>query len=202
MTHKYVESYPYPKLADSYATGHRLKRSILLPPILANNPFYVSLMDSIDEALDKQEFQISALSNILNVMPLSIEGEERVLNGQLTDLSHIVYTDSIANRLEQVDLPVSLADHLPITSLHLLVKYIGQYRAVSHGNNFIEYINFCLDGNSTLTRQWVKDGKYYDTQVEGSTLSLRVLVKTDLPPKVFSELFYSLAPYNLSIYYG
>lgn len=159
-TFTYGRDLPSDDPEENRKTYHRLARSILLPPYLETNPYFVQLCDAIDEVLDAPvETKAWALQNIRNAWFTNKYTEERIAEGLMLDMSHWGGVDHVTNVQQVNDLGLNLAtaEVIDDVAYRAFAKYIGTYWFGKGKNSAIDFLNFCLGTELSITPLWTQD---------------------------------------------
>ena len=159
-TFNYFTDLPSTDPEENKKGYNRLSRSILLPPYLETNPFFVQLCDAIDEVFDGPvETKVWALQNIRNAWSTNKSTEERIAAGLMLDMPHWGGVDHVTNVQQVNDLGLNLATAEVIDDMayRAFARYIGMYWFGKGKNSAIDFLNFCLGTNLTITPLWTQD---------------------------------------------
>lgn len=159
-TFTYTMDPPSEDPKENRKTYHKLPRRILLPPYLESNPYFVDLCDAIDEVFDLPiETKLHALHNIRDAWATNKYTEERIAAGLMLDIAHWGGVDHSTNvqQVNDLGLNISTAEALDDLSYRALAKYIGVYWFGKGKNSAIDFLNFILGTNLTITPLWTQD---------------------------------------------
>lgn len=160
MIFTYTEDLPYEDPEENKRGFYKLPRSILLPPYLAHNPYFVEFCDAIDEVFDDPiESKIFALQNIRNVWATNKHTEELIKEERMLDFSDWGGVDH-ATGVQQVNnlgLRIATAAAVDNLSYRALAKFVGAYWFGKGKNTAIDFLNFCLGTRLTITPLWTQD---------------------------------------------
>lgn len=202
--------------------GYKTPRSVLLPPYLTVNPYFVQYCDSIDEVLGPAvDAKINAIAHIRNMWVQNANTETKTLNGELIDFSEWTQPerDLLVKQVNMLGMRLRgytntqggtvVAD----ASYQTLARFVGEYWFGKGTQSFIEFINFCLSLDLTLANLWTEN--YTDFYREGDshigtpvwdggtwypTTHVELIAKgglagVDVPS--LQAFFYEIANYNL-----
>lgn len=218
MIYTYTVDLPYQDPVENKRVFTKLPRSILLPPYLAINPYFVDYTNAIDEVFDSWvESKIDAYNNLRN-MWVTTRGSESKISQNLM----LEFTDwggpERATVIQQVNLlgmQLSEAGIVGESSYRAIAKFLGQYWFEKGKSTAIDFLNFCLNLNFTLTRMWTQD--YVNFITEGSAIIGNTIYDTppgpwfptthvqlsvqgtlnEVNPYTLNSFFYDVANYNL-----
>ena len=215
----YSKDWPHdPQLAKRL--GYRYPRSILLPPYLLNNDFFVDYTDAIDEVLGaKVDDKTEILQNIRNMWVVDPELEQKINDGAMLNPEDwpTGEQDLVMRQLNflgvQLGAPTILFDSIAYAQM---CRFLGMYWMEKGKGSFIEFINFCTGSQYVIKNLWTKDyenfypegdeaigtpiwegGEWYPTthvqliNINGSASQTLTLI---------SKLFHEIANYNLVLY--
>lgn len=200
----YVDELPSQRVIDGLRVGLRTKRSILMPPTLKNNPHFVDLIDSIDEAFDQHELQAQALFEIRNPFALTVEGEQKVSNGCMVDNRDFLVTDVINRQVEFLGVSAETVEHIHADALQVMFQNLGSYWVTKDMQGSVEFINYCLGTDIEVCQLWGDGKNSYEESGPGRHLTNTVLVKNPASAglELFSKLFQEVCSYTLVLKHG
>lgn len=159
-TFTYTLDPPFEDPVENKRAYYRLPRSILLPPYLENNPYFVEFCEAIDEVFDSPvEAATFALQNIRNVWATNKLTEERIAAGEMIDFTEWGGVDHATNvrQVNNLGLNISTAEAVDDTAYRALSKFIGSYWFDKGKNSAIDFLNYCLGTNIKIVPLWTKD---------------------------------------------
>lgn len=197
--------------------GYRVPRSILLPPYLMMNPYFVEFMDAVDEVFETQvDAKIDIITNIRNMWTT-----DPVVEQTIADLDIIPFDQwpqpersILVKQSNALGMNFQNAGVLSNDAYQQITRHVGQYWYEKGTQAFIEFINYCLGSTLTVVNLWTTDyvtfvpfsasgtpiwegGPWYPTthvQIEAAdglgNLDLNTLI----------SFFYEIANYNLVLY--
>lgn len=151
---------PFEDLKENQRAFYRLPRSILLPPYLESNPYFVEFCDAVDEVFDGPvEATTFALQNIRDVWATNKTTEDKIKQGKMIDFSEWGGVDHSTNvqQTNNLGLRISTAEAIDDQGYRALSKYIGSYWFGKGKKSAVDFINFCLGTNITITPLWTQD---------------------------------------------
>lgn len=194
----------------------KLPRSILLPPYLKINPYFVEFTDSIDQIFDAPiEAKVKALSNLRNVWATSKTTEETIASGHIVPIAYWGGPDraTVVKQVNLLGLRLIDAGLLSDTSYRTMARFIGQFWFEKGRGSLIDFLNFCTNTGFSMVTLWTND--YVNFLAEGHSgigatiysggswyptthVQLRMhglATTTDI--QVVASFFYEVANYNL-----
>jgi len=160
----YTVDMPYLSPKQNTDNFYKLPRSVLLPPYLASNQYFVDFLNQIDFVFDPTiEQPLYALSKIRNMWVFNKESMAKVNNAQMIDFSEWGGPDqgTVANQVTMLGLDLSTAEIVDDNSYRALSRFIGQYWYDKGKQSAIDFMNFCLGTNLKLTPLWTQDYKTF-----------------------------------------
>jgi len=139
---------------------YRLPRSILLPPYLATNPYFVEYTDAIDQAFDGVvDSKLHALENIRNMWTVSKGAEVKISNGEMLDFAQWAGPDrsTLIQQVNMLGMELTAADAIDEVGYRRLAKFLGSYWFDKGKNSTVDFLNFCLGTNLVITPLWTRD---------------------------------------------
>ncbi len=162
---KFTYTTDLPNDPDKIKSGYyRLPRSILLPPYLAQNPYFVEYTNSIDQVFDSSvESPLLALQNVRNMWTTSKEAEAKITNGEMLDFAQWAGPDhaTVVQQVNLLGMQLSTAELVDEVSYRTLAKFLGSYWYDKGKNSSVDFLNFCLGTELTITPLWTKDYKTF-----------------------------------------
>lgn len=216
-------------MADEYTIQQRLgakvPRSILWSPYMALNPYYTDLSNSIDvvwgNLLDNA---MTAMIEIRNVWITNPDLEAKVYANEMLDLSDwsVHERETMVKQVNMLGMQLTSAGVLTDINYQTISRWLGQYWFGKGTQAFIDFINFCLITDLTVSNFWSEntplpraynnmtlenaDGTPPGTPVwEGGTWFPTTHVQitangglgATLTASTLAEFFYEIANYNL-----
>jgi hypothetical protein len=151
---------PFEDPKENQRAFFRLPRSILLPPYLEVNPYFVEFCDAIDEVFDSTvEAPTFALQNIRDVWATNKTTEEKISNGQMISFSDWGGVDHATNvqQTNHLGLNIATAEAIDDQGYRAISKFIGSYWFGKGKKAAIDFLNFCLGTNIVVIPLWTKD---------------------------------------------
>lgn len=215
----YTQDPPTLTHKETIRKGYRLPRSILLPPYLMSNPFFIEWLDAMDELFDERvDAKIYVLQNLRNMWVSNPALETKIEESQLLDLDDwsIPEQSIVLKQLNtlglQLGVPTVMFDQYSFVNLS---RYIGMYWMAKGTGTLMDFINFCTGYTFELKNCWTKDYKtfypegddrvgealwkggewYPTTHVQFNAINPDM---TDV--NLLAQLFFEIANYNLVLY--
>ena len=156
----YTEDPPYEDPLDNKKAYYRLPRSVLLPPYLASNPYFVQFCDAIDEVFDcTVEDKTLALQQIRDMWATGKQTEEKIKSGEMIDFAEWGGVDHATNvqQVNNLGLNLSTAEAVDDLSYRALSKFVGSYWFGKGKNTAVDFLNFCLGINVRVVPLWTQN---------------------------------------------
>lgn len=207
--------------AHNKRLGYRTPRSILLPPYLLQNQYYIDWANGIDAVFqDMLDKPLDLLQNIRNMWLTNPTLERQIDAMTQADGSLVTFDEwsqpersMIIRQVNNLGMRLTDSAIVSTDSYLAIARFVGSYWFAKGTQAFIEFINFCLGTNLTVTRLWTED---YDAFLpDGSpgigtpiwdggtwypTTHVAIVSKGglgDLDPDTLVQFFYEIANYNL-----
>lgn len=215
---QYSISLPYDDPAKNAKFGHRLARSILLPPYLNNNPYFVEYADSIDYVFNNIEEQLEALKNIRSSWVTTPHTEEKIEQGDMLSFVDWGGPDraTVVKQTNLLGIRISNAGLVDELGYRALVKNVGTYWFEKGKSTSINFLNYCLGTDFRIEPLWTKDyvdfvpeaqidaGRIYDNPPGPwyPTTHVQLTVPSARSDELisFGSFFYEVANYNLVLH--
>lgn len=199
--------------------GYRIPRSRLLPPYLARNPYFTALTDIIDEAfLDQVDRPTEALRLLRDPWVSNPAMEVKVNAGQMIDQSAWTLQDReiLVRQVNMLGMRLQNAGVVTNQAYQNIMRFVGRHWFGKGTYSFIEFINFCLDLDLSVSPLWTKDYASFVTKDDVSTNAtifdgdpngfyptthVQIEVNNfNFDPATVVSLFNDVANYNLVLY--
>ena len=202
--------------------GIKIPRTVLLPPYLAMNEYFVEYTQSIDEVFQSLvDDKIRVIENIRNMWVTNPVLEQKVLDHEMIDFSDWSQPERelLVRQVNMLGMKLKSAGVLSNDDYHVISRFVGQYWFGKGTQAFIEFINFCLVVDLKVHRLWAEDQgdeEYHNftRDVDGQppgppiweggvwypTTHVEIEAKGglgDLSNEVLAEFFYEIANFNL-----
>jgi len=195
--------------------GYSLPKSILLPPYLAINPYFVGYTNAIDEVFGELvDAKLDAFHNIRNMWVDSPDVEAKIEAQAMVAFEDwgIPEKPLLIKQVNLLGMKLSNSGVITESAYLALSRFVGQYWLEKGKYAAIDFLNFCLSQDFTLVKLWTED---YDTFVpegdarigiplwDGGTwyptthVSLTVKGNLEMEPQVLTKFFDDVANYNL-----
>jgi hypothetical protein len=152
---------PSSEPAENKRLGYRTPRSILLPPYLAVNQYFVDFMDAIDEVFESTvDTKTEILGNLRNMWVTNPEMEETYINN-----SELIpfeawsqpERDLLVKQVNTLGMKLQNAGVISNDSYQTISRWVGLYWFQKGTQNFINFINYCLSASLQVTKLWTDD---------------------------------------------
>lgn len=220
MTITYTLNMPSSDPSLNRRLGFKTPRSILLPPYLALNGYFVDYTNSMDAVFGPTiDEKIDIIANIRNMWVTNPDLENNVIaESQMVPFDGWSQPEReiLVKQVNLLGMKLATASVLSNDAYQTIARFVGQYWFGKGTGAFIEFINFCLSTGLTVTRMWTQDyinflpegdggigtpiwegGAWYPT-THVQLVSIDGLPNVDLLTLV--SFFYEIANYNLVLY--
>lgn len=209
----------YPDRATAKKEGLRLARSIVLPPYLASNSFFIDWLDCMDQLFETTvDDKIEIIKNIRNMWVTNPQLEAKVSAQEMikqTDWS-VPEQAIVLKQLNmlglQLSTPTVMFDEYSFMNF---CRFLGYYWLQKGTHTFMDFVNFCTGTQFVIKNCWTKD--YVNFYTEGSEEigtpiweggewypTTHVVFESINPSttdvNMLGQLFYEIANYNLVLY--
>lgn len=141
--------------------GFRMPRSILLPPYLALDQYFVDYVDSQDAVFGPNiDDKIDIIANIRNMWVTNPDLE----NGPIANHELIPFDswsqperEILVKQVNLLGMKLQNAGVLSNDAYHTVARFVGQYWFQKGTQSFIDFINFCLSASLQVTKLWSQD---------------------------------------------
>lgn len=216
----YTLSPPSTDIAENIRLGYRTPRSILLPPYLATNPYFVDYMNAIDsvfEPLVDQKTEI--LGDLRNMWVTNPQLEaNQIENSELIPFEAWSQPERqlLVQQVNALGMNLQSANVLSDDAYQAISRWVGMYWFGKGTQSFIDFINYSLSSQLTVTKLWTQD--YVNFVPEGDptigtpiwnggpwfpTTHVAIIASGGLQSLDVNTLitfFYEIANYNLVLY--
>lgn len=213
---EYTRDFP-DTFARSVRLGYRLPRSILLPPYLEINDFFIDLADSIDSVFSEAvDTKTDILRDMRNMWVSNPDLERKIMDQESTinktDWS-IPEQNIVLKQLNMLGLQLGVPTVMfNEVSFMNLCRYIGMFWFEKGRENFIDFINFCCETKFVIKNLWTEN--YVDFYPEGDEnigtpiwkggtwyptthVQFQTINPTFTDINIIAQLFYEISNYNL-----
>ena len=209
----------YPDRLTAKRQGIRMARSIVLPPYLSTNDFFVDWLDCMDKLFETAvDDKIEIIKNIRNMWVTNPELETKVsAQDMISQNDWSVPEQAIVlkqlNMLGlQLSTPTVMFDEYSFMNF---CRFLGYYWLQKGTHTFMDFVNFCTGTQFVIKNCWTKD--YVNFYAEGSEEigtpiweggewypTTHVIFQSINPSttdvNMLGQLFYEIANYNLVLY--
>jgi hypothetical protein len=215
--YQYTLSPPSTNPTENKRLGYRTPRSILLPPYLAVNPYFVEYMDAVDSVFESAvDIPTEILGDLRNMWVSNPVLEETyVEQAQLIPFEAWSQPERqiLVKQVNMLGMKLMNAGIISNDSYQAIARWVGAYWFGKGTQSFINFINYCLSSQLAVQSLWTEDyvnfvpagdesigtpiwegGTWYPTShvqivVVGSLQSLDI--------STLISFFYEIANYNL-----
>jgi hypothetical protein len=218
--YEYTLSPPTTDPALNISLGYRTPRSILLPPYMALNPYFVELMDAVDAVFETNvDIPTEILGNLRNMWVTNPAME----NNQIAEGEMIPFEawsqpewEILVKQVNMLGMKFSTASVLTNDNYQSIARWVGQYWFGKGTSAFIDFINYCLSASLAVEQLWTEDyvnfyatgdsmigtpiwegGTWYPTS-QVSITSTGGLQNVDVT--TLTTFFYEIANYNIVLH--
>lgn len=216
----YTLSPPSTDAAENIRLGYRTPRSILLPPYLATNQYFVDFMNAVDSVFEPLVDQKTEIIGDLRNMWVTNPALE---NDQIADSTLIPFEawsqperSLLVQQVNALGMKLQSAGVLSNDSYQAIARWVGMYWFGKGTQSFIDFINYSLSSNLTVTKLWTQD--YVNFVPEGDatigtpiwdggpwypTTHVAIIASGGLQTldvQTLITFFYEIANYNLVLY--
>lgn len=217
MFFQYTADLPYLDPTDNGKFGYRLPRSILLPPYLRTNPYFVDYMGAIDFVFDELEQGMEAVKQIRNMWSLFPAAEQKVAAGEMLVLEDWGGPDraTVIQQANLLGMKLSNAGLVDERGYRAITKHVGQYWFEKGKSTSVNFLGYCLGTQFKVTPLWTKDYVTFVSEdlVDGAriydnppgpwypTTHIELLVPGEYngDPETVATFFYEVSNYNLVV---
>ena len=199
--------------------GFRTPRSIVLPPYLLTNQYFVDYVDSIDIVFGPEvDEKTDILGNLRNMWVTNPEQEASIQDMEMQDFEAWSRPEReiLVKQVNMLGMKLMNAGVVTDISYHTIARFLGQYWFEKGTEDFINFINFCLNSDLQVANLWTEDYKnfvaYGSTLIgvpiwEGGTWypTTHVIIEAQggldgIDLNTLVAFFYDIANYNLVLY--
>lgn len=141
--------------------GYRTPRSILLPPYLASNPYFVEYMDSIDDVFEASvDIPTEILGDLRNMWVSNPALETTYIDeAQLIPFEAWCQPERqlLVKQVNMLGMKLMNAGIISNDSYQAIARWVGAYWFGKGTQSFINFINYCLSSSLSVTRLWTQD---------------------------------------------
>jgi len=153
--------------------GYRTPRTVLLPPYLSNNDYYVEYAESTDAVFGPLVDEKTEIINSLrNVWPTDPDMETNYVyaqpsgyvDGNIPILPMIPFSEwpqferpIAVKQVNALGMKLQSAGLITDDQYQVISRWVGQYWFGKGTQSFIDFINYCLSSSLTVQRLWTQD---------------------------------------------
>lgn len=152
--------------------GVKVPRSILLPPYLSLNSYFIEYTNAIDNVFGPLvDNKVRIIKNLRNMWVTNPQMEQKILDGEIVDLQDWSQPEReiLVKQVNMLGMKLKTAGVLTDDNYQTISRFLGQYWFEKGTGAFIEFINFCLASNLEVRRLWSRDegdDQYHDLTPE------------------------------------
>jgi hypothetical protein len=164
MIYTYSVDLPYQDPTLNRRAFYKLPKSILLAPYLATNPYFVDYTNAIDQVFDDTvEAKIDALVQIRNMWVTTKSLEAKSAQGEMLDFSDWGGPEraTVVSQVNLLGVKLANAGVISEKSYRAIAKFLGSYWFEKGKASMLDFLNFCIGQNLTITKLWTKDYKVF-----------------------------------------
>ncbi|QBX06676.1 hypothetical protein H1O16_gp263 [Burkholderia phage BcepSaruman] len=226
----YQIDWPSTDYRENLRLGYRTPRSILCPPYLAINPYYVDYVNAIDNVFDEQvDLKTETLLNLRNMWVTNPTMEQEIVDqvpgaDPSNPGGHIVEFDDwsqperdlLVKQVNALGMKLANAGIISNNSYQAIARWVGMYWYGKGTRAFIDFINYSLSSFLDVKPLWTQDYVHFykpDDPAIGAkiweggtwypTTHVQIIAKGglgDLDINTLVAFFYEIANYNLVLY--
>lgn len=159
--YQYTLSPPSTNPIENKRLGYRTPRSILLPPYLAVNPYFVEYMDAIDNVFESTvDIPTEILGDLRNMWVSNPVLEETYIEqAQMIPFEAWSQPERqlLVKQVNMLGMKLMNAGIISNDSYQAIARWVGMYWFGKGTQSFINFINYCLSSTLSVTRLWTQD---------------------------------------------
>ena len=218
--YQYSLNTPSTNPVENKRLGYRTPRSILLPPYLASNPYFVEYMDAIDYVFESNvDIPTEILGDLRNMWVSNPALEENYIEQALMipfEAWSQPERQLLVKQVNMLGMKLMNAGIISNDSYQAIARWVGMYWFGKGTQSFINFINYSLSASLQVTRLWTDDYVNFvpdgDSTIgtpiwEGGTWYPTSHVEIvaqgglgDIDINTLISFFYEIANYNLVLY--
>ena len=216
--YQYTLSPPSTNPTENKRLGYRTPRSILLPPYLAVNPYFVEYMDAIDDVFESTvDIPTEILGDLRNMWVSNPTLEATYIDEALM-IPFSAWSQPerqlLVQQVNMLGMKLMNAGVLSNDSYQAIARWVGMYWFGKGTQSFINFMNYSLSSSLQVQSLWTEDyvnfvaagdpsigtpiwegGTLYPTSHVQIVVSGGTLQTLDLTTLI--SFFYEIANYNL-----
>jgi hypothetical protein len=218
--YQYTLDVPSTNPVENKRLGYRTPRSILLPPYMAQNPYFVEFMDAIDDVFEASvDIPTEILGDLRNMWV-----SNPALETQYVEEAQLIPFEAwsqperqiLVKQVNMLGMKLMNAGIISNDSYQAIARWVGAYWFGKGTQSFINFINYCLSSSLQVSRLWTQDYVHFfkdgDAAIgtplwEGGTwyptTHVAIVAQGGLQGLDISTLisfFYEIANYNLVLH--
>jgi hypothetical protein len=218
--YQYTFSPPSTDVPENIRLGYRTPRSILLPPYMAINPYFVEFMDAVDAVFESQvDIPTEIIGDLRNMWVTNPALE----NNQIANSELIPFEawsqpewEILVKQVNMLGMKFSAASVLTNNDYQSIARWVGQYWFGKGTAAFINFINYCLSSSLAIEPLWTEDyvtfyplgapqigtpiwegGTWYPTSQVAITATGGL---NNIDVTTLTSFFYEIANYNIVLH--
>jgi hypothetical protein len=218
--YQYTVDVPSTNPVENKRLGYRTPRSILLPPYLAVNPYFVEYTDAIDAVFEQLvDIPTEVLGDLRNMWVSNPALEEAYIEqAQIIPFEAWSQPERqlLVKQVNLLGMKLMNAGIISNDSYQAIARWVGMYWFGKGTESFINFINYSLSSSLSVTRLWTDD--YVNFVPDGDptigtpiweggawypTSHVAIIAQGGLQGLDINTLisfFYEIANYNLVLY--
>jgi hypothetical protein len=142
---------------QQFRLGYRTPRSVLLPPYLALNDYYVEFTDAIDNVWSTMvDTKIDVLANLRNMWVTNPTVEQKIIDDEMLDFADWSHPERqiLVQQVNLLGMKLKSAGLLTNDNYQTISRFLGFYWFGKGTQAFIEFINFALIADLEVHNMW------------------------------------------------
>jgi len=216
----YSLSPPGTDVQENIRLGYRTPRSILAPPYIYQNPYFVALLDAVDAVF---ETNVDIPTEVLGDLRKMWVTNPMLENNQIANSELIPFEawsqpewEILVKQVNMLGMKLQSASVLTNDNYQSIARWVGQYWFGKGTSAFINFINYCLSSSLQIEQLWTADyvtfyptgdsrigmplwegGTWYPTPNVAITASGGL---QSLDVQTLTTFFYEIANYNIVLH--
>lgn len=169
----YTTQVPTEDPVENKILGYRTPRSVLLPPYLSSNSYFVEYTEAIDDVLgpevDEKTEILDSLRNMwptdpslakdfIYAQPTGYDAEGRPIVPMIPFEAWPQFERPIMVRqVNALGMKLQSAGLISDDQYQIISRWVGQYWFGKGTQSFIDFINYCLSATLVVERLWTQD---------------------------------------------
>jgi hypothetical protein len=218
--YEYTLSPPTTDSKENIRLGYRTPRSLLAPPYIYQNPYFVALLDAVDYVF---ETTVDIPTEVLGDLRKMWVTNPMLENNQIANSELIPFEawsqpewEILVKQVNMLGMKLQSASVLTNDNYQSIARWVGQYWFGKGTSAFINFINYCLSSSLAIEQLWTADyitfyptgdsrigtpiwegGTWYPTPNVAITASGGL---QSLDVQTLTTFFYEIANYNIVLH--